>query len=513
MTAIAHLSLKQKIGQLLMVGFDGLRANAHIETLLREHHVGGVILFRRNVDTPVQVAALNRELQQINAEHSNIPLLIGVDQEGGMVARVEEGVTPLPSAMAFRAAGSVDACETLTRYANAELHALGFNINFAPDLDVNNNLRNPVIGVRAFGDNPGDVIEYGMAALRGIQAAGMAATAKHFPGHGDTDVDSHLGLPRVPHDRARLDAIELAPFRAAIAAGVDTFMSSHVVFPAFEADADTPATMSHAVLTGLLRQQLGFDGVVFTDCMEMDAIAKGVGTVAGAVAAFKAGADIVLVSHTQALQQGALALLERAVLSGEISEARIDQSVARVLALKSRRAMAQWQQLNGEMLPLQLRQPAALALSEQVHAQAVTLEGPCAPLQPALSVFLITLEVRTRSEIDEVARRDDTLAAPLRALGYTVEEVRLPASPEIVDLERVQRLAETAAQVVCVSYNAVLNPAQQRLIALLPRQRLWLVAGRLPYDLDLAPGAAGRMTAYANRPAALSAIAQRLQAP
>ena len=219
------LSLRRKIGQLLMAGFDGLEPDAQIERLIRNHHLGGVILFRRNIAHPDQIAALNRSLQRINAEQADIPLLIAVDQEGGVVARVEDGVTPLPSALAFRATGSVADCEALTRVANEELRLLGFNVNFAPVLDVNNNRYNPVIGVRAYGETAAEVCEYGLAALRGIQAAGIAATAKHFPGHGDTDVDSHLGLPRVPHDRARLDAVELAPFRAAIAAGVDFIVS------------------------------------------------------------------------------------------------------------------------------------------------------------------------------------------------------------------------------------------------------------------------------------------------
>ena len=512
MAPLASLSLQQKIGQLLMVGFDALQPNAHIETLLRQGQVGGVILFRRNVATPLQVAALNRRLQAINAEANAVPLLIAVDQEGGMVARLEDGVTPLPSVLAFRTVGSVADCETLTRYANQELKALGFNVNFAPDLDVNNNPRNPVIGVRAFGETPAEVIEYGMAALRGIQAAGMAATAKHFPGHGDTDVDSHLGLPRVPHDKARLEAVELAPFRAAIAAGVDTVMSSHVVFPAFEADPDTPATMSHAVLTGLLRDELGFAGVTFTDCLEMDAIAKGPGTVAGAIAAFKAGADVVLISHTQVLQAGFLDAMAQAVASGEVSEAQIDASVQRILALKSARNMADWPHLPVDPCT-QLMQAEALDLSRRVHEKSVNVVGSCAPLQPALSVLLVTLEVRSRSEIDEVAKRSDTLATPLRALGYTVEEVRLPLAPEAGDIDVIHRHASNAAQVVCVSYNAILHPTQQRLIALLPVSRLWLVAGRLPYDLDLVEHAAGRLTAYGNRPAALRAIAQRLCAP
>ncbi|WP_148716440.1 beta-N-acetylhexosaminidase [Chitinolyticbacter meiyuanensis] len=510
----APLTLAQQVGQCLMVGFDGLTPNAHIERLIRDYHVGGVILFRRNVASPSQVAALCRRLQEINAEVSAIPLLIGIDQEGGMVARIEEGLTPLPSALAYLAAGSSTDCEALSRIGAAELAALGININFAPVLDVNNNRANPVIGVRAFGETVDTVNQYGLAAMRGIQAAGVAATAKHFPGHGDTDTDSHLGVPRVGHDRGRLDAVELAPFRAAIAAGIDAVMSSHVAFPAVEPDADTPATLSHAVLTELLRGELSFAGVTFTDCLEMDAIARGVGTVEGAVRAFAAGSDVMLVSHTEARQTGAAELLLARVAAGEIDPARLSASCERVLTLKHARGMAHWHSLPVDPQPVLCR-PEALALSQRVHQRALTQAGEFRPLDPVQPVLLITLEVRARTEIDEVAlgktlQQHDSLAGPLAALGFTVDELALPLAPSDQEIADAVARANAAAQVVVLSYNAVLHRAQQALLAALPWPRCWLVAGRLPYDLDLAPAAAGRLTLYANRPAALNVIAARL---
>ncbi|BCL75988.1 beta-glucosidase [Jeongeupia sp. HS-3] len=507
------MTLQQQIGQLLMAGFDGLTPTPAIESLIRECRIGGVILFRRNVDTPAQVAALCRRLQQINAEVSDVPLLIGIDQEGGMVMRIENGMTPLPSALAFQAAGSVDDCRELTRVGNAELAALGININFAPVLDVNNNRANPVIGVRAFGEDVDTVCRYGLAALDGIHAAGLAATAKHFPGHGDTDADSHLGVPRVGHDRMRLDAVELAPFRAAIAAGVDAVMSSHVAFPAVEPDPDLPSTRSHAVLTGLLRDELGFDGVVFTDCLEMDAIAKGPGgTVGGAVDAFKAGADVLLISHREDRQRGFLDAMAAAVAAGDIDIARIDTAVARILALKRRHNMACWNALASDPTPA-LRTTEALALSARVHAAAVRRSGR--GIDPTRPVLLLSFEVRTRTEIDEVALGKaallrDTLATPLLAKGVAVEEIALPLAPD--DAETAATLARVAdaVQVVCVSYNAVLQPAQRALIAALPAERLWLIAGRLPYDLDIVPDAQGRLAAFGNRPAMLDALAAAL---
>lgn len=501
------LSLRQKIGQLLMAGFEGLEPDGHIERLIRQQHLGGIILFRRNIGSPVQVAALNRRLQAINAEQSAIPLLIAVDQEGGMVARLEDGMTPLPSALAFRAAGSGADCEALTRVANDELRLLGFNVNFAPVLDVNNNPRNPVIGVRAFGETVAEACEYGIAALRGVQSAGIAATAKHFPGHGDTDVDSHLGLPRVAHNRARLDAVELAPFRAAIAAGVEAIMSAHVVFPAIESDPDTPSTLSHAVLTGLLRGELGFDGVVFTDCLEMAAIADGIGVVEGAVRAFKAGADVLLVSHREDRQIAVIEALLAAVECGAISEARIDASLARIQTLKAR--MPDWRNLPVDATA-QMAQPESLALSQRIHAAAITWAGVPRALDRKKPVLVLTCEVREHTEIDVVANGSDTLGGCLAQHGMQVTELRLPLAPSTGDIAHALTLAQTAGQIVCVSYNAVLKSEQQALLAALPLEKTWLVAGRLPYDLDLLPQAQGRLTGYANRPATLAVLADAL---
>ncbi len=499
--------MRQKIGQLLMAGFDGPLPDSHIDRLIRRHHLGGVILFRRNIQTVQQVAELTRSLQACNAEQTSIPLLIGVDQEGGVVARLEEGVTPLPSALAFRQAGSVRDCEDLTRIANEELRLLGFNVNFAPVLDVNNNRLNPVIGVRAFGETVAEVCEYGLAALRGIHAAGIAATAKHFPGHGDTDVDSHLGLPRVAHDRARLDAVELAPFRAAIAAGVDAIMSAHVVFPAFEADPDTPSTLSNPVLTGLLRRELSFEGVVFTDCLEMAAIADGIGVVEGAVRAFKAGADVLLVSHREDRQVAVIDALVRAVEDGEISEARIDESLARILAMKAR--LPDWRTLP-ENPQEQVARPESLALSRRVHAAGVSCAGGQRLLDCMQPVLVLSCEVREHTEIDVVACGDSSLGGVLAARGLQVEELHLPLAPAAADLELVRQKAGQAQQIVCVTYNAVLKTGQQALLDVLPAGRTWLVAGRLPYDLDLFPAAAGRLAACSNRPAALAALADAL---
>lgn len=515
--------LRAQLGQLLMVGFDGLMPNAQIEQLIREQRIGGVILFRRNIDTPVQVAALCRRLQEINAEVSNVPLLIGIDQEGGMVMRIEEGVTPMPSAMAYASgyashavAGCSPAdCEQLHRIGADELRQMGININFAPSLDINNNRANPVIGVRSFGENSPTVTVYGLAAMRGIQAAGLAATAKHFPGHGDTATDSHYALPLVPHDKARLDAVELVPFKSAIAAGVDAIMTAHVVFPAIEPDTSTPATLSRKVLTGLLREEMGFGGIIITDCLEMDAIANveqgGVGVVQGAVKAIAAGADIALVSHTYQHQSAAVDALATAVEQGYLSLEQVKQSLARITAVKSKSAIQQWRDL--PLLPQGLQAPASLALAQKIQNLGIFFAGQ--KLDPSQPVLLLTIELLVRTEIDEVAlgaskSARGTLLPLLTQAGLQVQEIVLPPNLSPEQAEQALAAAQSAPQVIFQSYNATRFASQRALIAAIAPQKLVLIAGRNPYDLDIAPTAKTRIAACSNRPPVLQLIFNRL---
>ncbi len=507
--------LQQKIGQLFMVGFDALEANPHITQLIREKRIGGVILFRRNVHTPRQLSALCRQLQEINAEVSEVPLLIALDQEGGMVMRIEQGVTPIPAAMAFQEAGSVDDCERINFISGDEMRQIGINMLLAPVLDVNNNRLNPVIGVRAYGEDADTVIEYGMAAMRGQRAAGVIVTAKHFPGHGDTAIDTHYAMASVPHDKARLRAVELAPFRAAIAAGVDAIMTAHVAFPAFEIEPSLPATLSKAVLTDLLRGEMGYDGVVISDCLEMAAIADGVGVPRAAVATLRAGADVVLISHREEQQRAAIEAVLAAVEQGEIDAARLEQALGRVARLKRGEAVRDWRAR--APIPPRLMAPEAMALSEKLQRAALRVVGPFQALERGVPVCLITVEVRSRSEIDEVAlgRNKEARSSMLPALlaaGLDVREYALSAEAGETEVAGALAFAEGAAQIVLQTYNAMLVEGQRRILAALPPERLWVVAGRLPYDLDLAPNARGRLAAYGCRPAALAPVVEKLLA-
>jgi len=332
------MTLREKIGQMLLFGWSGdtpdesRTVNAHAAALVDEFAVGGVVLMGRNIGPPAQTRGTIAELQARAKAKGLPPLFVAVDQEGGRVQRLGPPHYPAhPAARAVGETGDPAQARTVARQIGEGLRDLGFNWNFAPVLDVNNNPRNPVIGDRAYGDDPALVAAMGAQAVRGFQEdAGILACGKHFPGHGDTDTDSHYALPRIAHNRARLDAVELVPFRAALEAGLAAVMTSHILFPAL--DAHRPATLSPAILTGLLRGELGFDGLIITDDLEMKGVADGWGSAEAAVRAVQAGADMLLCCHTRETQRAIQQALIQAVQAGRLSEARIDESLARIAA-------------------------------------------------------------------------------------------------------------------------------------------------------------------------------------
>lgn len=335
-TLLNSLTLRQKVGQLLIFGWAGetpeenVTVSAHAQTLLDEFEVGGVILLGRNVATPKQTARTMNELQK----RSRVPLFIIADQEGGMVARFKDPYIVFPGAMALGATGDPAYAYRAAKATAEELLAVGVNFDFAPCVDVNNNPANPIIGTRSYGDNAGIVSRFSAEAIRGYHDGGVLSCAKHFPGHGDTSVDSHLALPVVDFPRERLERVEFAPFKAAIEAGVASIMTTHIIFPAL--DPELPATISKRILTGLLREEMGWDGLVVTDCLEMKGVSVKWGTAAAAIECIKAGADCPLICHTLSTQREAHQRIMTAVEAGEISEDRLNQSVLRVLEVKER---------------------------------------------------------------------------------------------------------------------------------------------------------------------------------
>jgi beta-N-acetylhexosaminidase len=327
----------RKAGQRLMVGFHGHEASPDVKRMIRDYGAGSVILFARNVAAPEQVADLVRELQaEARAAGHDLPLLVSVDQEGGRVARLRAPWTEWPPLEALGRTGSEDLARRMGEALAAELRACGIRLDFAPVVDVNTNPKNPIIGAlgRSFSDDPDVVGRLGAAMIEGLQASGVAACAKHFPGHGDTAVDSHLDLPVVGHSRSRLEEVELRPFRMAVEAGVATIMTVHALVR--ELDPDLPATLSPRIVGGLLRTEMKFDGVIVSDDLEMKAVAKHWAPGPAAVLAARAGCDLLPVCATHDVQVESVEGLVRAVEAGEVSGSAMDDAVRRMRRLKER---------------------------------------------------------------------------------------------------------------------------------------------------------------------------------
>jgi beta-N-acetylhexosaminidase len=362
-TIVEGMSVEQKVGQMLMPDFRNWQKqgeskatgftemNDEVGTIIQKYHLGGVILFAENVVGTEQTVRLIDGLQNASPE---LPLFITIDQEGGIVTRLQTG-TNLPGNMALGATGCEKYAYQTGKIIGEELSSLGVNVNFGPSLDVNNNPENPVIGVRSYSSNPELVSTLGIQTIKGLQRQNVAATAKHFPGHGDTATDSHYGLPLVTHDKDRLQAVELLPFQNAIDEGVDMIMTAHVQFPAFDdttyiskkdgQEILVPATLSKKVLTGLLREEMGFEGVIVTDALNMKAISDNFGQEEAVVLALKSGVDIALMpAQVNSLEmEKNLASVYNAVLeaieSGELPMEQVNASVERILKLKEKRGI------------------------------------------------------------------------------------------------------------------------------------------------------------------------------
>lgn len=334
---MAEMSDDEKVGQLLFLGFGGKVMDDTIAQFLRQKRPGGVALFGRNIKRLKQTLTLIREVRKHDPK--GVPMFVSVDQEGGNVVRIRQGATILPSNMALGAAFDKDLARRAGQSMGWDLAQMGFNMNLAPVLDVNSNPKNPVIGVRSFGSDPKLVADIGVAFIEGMQQEGISAVAKHFPGHGDTASDSHFAMPKLEHDRARLDAMELVPFRAAFDAGLDALMTAHISLPAIAEEADMPATVSKNVLTGILRDDMKYDSIVITDGLEMAGIVDRYGSGEAAVRAVVAGADMVMVLWFPEKKNEVERMLRAAVKSGRITKARLDDAVRHVLTVKVRRGL------------------------------------------------------------------------------------------------------------------------------------------------------------------------------
>jgi beta-N-acetylhexosaminidase len=325
------MELREKIGQLFMLGFAGTTVSDELASLITRYRPGGAILFRRNLESPEQIVTLTNGLQVLSPES---PLFISIDQEGGRVSRLPAGFTIFPPCAALGRCDSTELAYQAAAATAKELRAVGINMNMAPVLDVDTNPHNPIIGDRAFSRDPEQVARLGAAVMAGLHDHRVIACGKHFPGHGDTSTDSHVELPVVTAPAERLRAVELYPFRYAVERGLQTIMTAHVRYPAL--DAQVPATLSRPILTGLLRDELRFTGLILTDDLEMRAIVDHYGIGDAAVRAVQAGVDMLLVCEDRARAVEAMVALHRAVETGTIPESRIAASLQRIRLVKDR---------------------------------------------------------------------------------------------------------------------------------------------------------------------------------
>lgn len=533
MKPLNELTLEQKVGQLLMCGFHGQHADEQISHLIRDYHIGGVIYFRRNVHSVDQLTKLSAELQDMAAAAGVFPLMISVDQEGGMVARIDkEGMTQVPGNMALGATGNPEYTLACAQILGRELKSIGIDMNLAPVVDVNNNPLNPVIGVRSYGEHAESVAAHGVAAISGYQSQGIAATAKHFPGHGDTAVDSHLGMVTVPHDRNRLEQMELLPFRKAIEAGVDAIMTAHVMFPSIEPEP-IPATLSCKVLTGLLREEMGFEGIIITDCLEMHAISKPYGVAEAAIRAVEAGADLILVSHTLQEQVAALEAIVEAVRTGRVSEEVIHQAVERIMTWKRKRSGQQMDHL----VSSKTNETVEAAAVETVHCAESTKPSASSnrnesmlfkiasssitivhndgllPLDPEKDVHVIWPEVVQRTEVDEPWSHTESLGIALSQLRGRVREHKITTQPTYDEADRILAEVSESEQVIVCTYTSAghLPKGQQYLVEKLSENHsLIVIALRNPYDLLEISRPGSYVCTYENTPAVVRALSQVL---
>ena len=509
------MTLEEQVGQTLMAGFWGTTPSPEIVELIQRYHVGNIILFSRNVHEPEQVLALTQRLQTIAREAGHrYPLLIAIDQENGIVQRLGEAATIFPGNMALGEIGSEEMAFAVARATGEELHALGINMNLAPVVDVNNNPANPVIGVRSFGEDAARVARLGAAMVRGYHAAGIISCLKHFPGHGDTATDSHLALPTILHSLERLQSLELVPFGKGIEVGADSVMIAHIVFPALEGNSALPATLSPAIIQGLLREHLGFDGLVLSDCLEMLAIADTFGTERAAIMALQAGIDLALVSHHYELQRGSIAAILSAVHTGELAPRVIPQAAERVLRLKAR--YLSWDNLpdpqNTVALAACIGSQDHLRLQRAAYEQSITLlrnEDALLPLRLSTEerIVIISPPRNFATMVEDRFYSDDTLADIMRQ--YHVNVSILPIAPgETIE----QALQPTGGQdtFVVATVNAHLDDEQampvRSLVAL--RRHVIVLAVRNPYDLQVFPDARTCIATYEYTRPALEAAAR-----
>jgi beta-N-acetylhexosaminidase len=453
-STLGSLSLRERVGQMVTVWVLGDYTSygdstfAEVRRWIERDHIGGVSM---SLGTPIEVAAKINNMQRL----SRVPLLTSADLEPGL-GRLEGGTfthylldagsaTVFPSAMAIAATGRDQDAYDVAKVIAQEARAVGIHINFSPVVDVNNNPSNPVINTRSFGEDPQRVARLAAEFVRGTQEGGAVSTAKHFPGHGDTDVDSHVGLPIVGASWQRLDTLELVPFRAAINAGAGMVMTAHIALPAVEGDSTTPATLAPKIITGVLRDSLRFGGVAITDAMTMEGVGKGYGVEESSVLAVKAGADIILKPSdpTKAID-AVVAAVER----GEIARSRIDSAARRVLELKARTGAAFNRYADLDALREVVGSPEHRATAADIASRAITLLRDRNSLLPVAGRRVMVVQYMPETEL----RAGKIFSGDIRAAFPNARVLKISPATSVSDLDSVTRQVARADRVIVAAY-------------------------------------------------------------
>jgi beta-N-acetylhexosaminidase len=492
---IKKMSLDDKVGQLLVSSFQSNFVSTDSDAFevlakaVRDYHVGGFHVFGASelappvllnptygtvtLGQPLEAASILNRLQA----HSTVPLLNTADFEAGVGFRIM-GATSFPRAMAFGAARDDQLAFDAGRVTGEEARALGVHVNFAPVVDVNNNPRNPVINTRSFGEDPALVSRIASAYIRGLQSAGVMATLKHFPGHGDTDVDSHLGLPVIKHPRERLERIELPPFKAGIAAGAEAVMTGHIEMPAFDPTPATPTTLSQPIVTGILRKELAFQGLIYTDSMGMQGVTNMHGPGEAAVRAILAGNDVVLHSPDDG---AAFAGIRDAVKSGRIPQAQVDASVERIIRAKARAGLHKTKTVSLDSLANIVGTRANQAVADAVSQRSITLIKDArtqVPIPVSRDAQILYLSVLDYPSGWRIAAPSRTFIPELRKRWPNVTSIELSDRTTAAEIDLVQAMvprfdaiiASVFVRTASFSGRLDLAPGLQRLLQDVARQ-------------------------------------------
>lgn len=495
---IQTMTLEQKVSQMFIVSIYGDTINALGYDFITRWQPGGVALFGSNAINPTQITLLTNAFQSTSIEAGGLPLFIATDQEGGWIQRLRDGFSQWPSMSLVTASGDADLAFRVGQAMGAELMAVGVNMNLAPVADLDTNIDNPIIGRRSHGSNL-ELLQITLPAyIAGLQSVGVSATAKHFPGHGNTLEDSHLTLPYVHDDLDQLRGRELQPFQFAVNGDVDAVMVGHIWFSAIDTEQVQPASLSSNIITGILRGEMGYDGVIMTDAMEMNAITIHYTIEQAAVQAVLAGNDMLAFGPNMGYesQVAMIGAIVDAVRQGIIPEERINDSVRRILQTKAERGILDWQPLEPFEAEQRIENIQSQAVIDEMFQRGVTVafnHNNLIPVQPDETVILLYPANRLR--IEWTCRENRT--------GLQWSQVGLPDHPSDSDMANVVRLGAGVDRVIVFTDNVRDSSAYQRLVNALPLEKTIAVAYRSPYDAVAYPAVGAYMVTYSPHDAGL----------